>query len=330
MASRQTKEFFQSEAAVWLADGIIEQGTYDTLREKYSFTEFGFAGILRYIGIIGGLLAFFGLVGAIAALTGSAFVGALATGGIGYAAVKWGLRLTEDLQERYATSSKIVVTLGVYLLGASVGILCGTMGMKAGAAMNAALTVGLPIACYLAYQSRNAYLLLLALLTLFHWIGSWDGMLGRSTYAFGVQDPRLMWPVALAAVGIGVYHEQHLYPETGRFYKVWQAVGLIYFNLSLLILSSFSGKDGYPADWVILFTLGCIAQIIAADRLQNGLIRGFGVTFLCINIFTRYHELFWKSMQAGIFLLAGGAGLLAFSGLLYYYLKYVSVERSAS
>ena len=330
MASRQTKEFLQSEAAAWLADGIIEKTTHDTLCERYSFTEFGFAGILRYIGIIGGLLAFFGLVGAIAAMTGSAFVGALATGGIGYAAAKWGLRLADDLQERYSTSSKIVVTLGVYLLGASVGILCGSMGMSAEAAMNAALTVGLPIAFYLAYQSRNIYLLLLAVLTLFHWIGSWDGMLGRSTYAFSVQDPRLMWPAALAAVGGGVYHELNLYPETGRFYKVWQAVGLIYLNMSLLILSSLSGGDGMALAWVSFFTLACIGQIVVADRLQNGLIRGFGVTFLCINIFTRYHELFWKSMQVGTFLLAGGAGLLAFSGLLYYYLKYASVERSAS
>lgn len=330
MASRQTKEFFQTEAAAWLADGIIEQHAFDKLRERYSFTEFGFAGVLRYVGIIGGLMAFFGLVGAVAAMTGSAFVGALVTGGIGFGAVKWGLRLAEDLQERYSTSSKIIVTLGVYLFGAAVGIFCGSLGLKGDAAMHTALTICLPIAFYLAYQSRNAYLLLLALLTLFHWIGSWDGMLGRSTYAFSVQDPRLMWPAALGAVGVGVYHELNLYPQTGRFYKVWQAVGLIYFNLSLLILSSFSGKDGYPADWVILFTLGCIAQIIAADRLQNGLLRGFGVTFLCINLFTRYHELFWKSMEAGTFLLAGGAGLLAFSGALHYYLRYVAGQRSAS
>ena len=328
MANRQTKEFLHSEAAAWLADGIIEQGTYDTLRERYSFAEFGFAGILRYIGIIGGLLAFFGLVGAIAAMTGSALIGALVTGGIGYAAVKWGLRLAVDLQERYSTSSKIIVTLGVYLFGAAVGILCGSMGLKGSAAMNTALTICLPVAFYLAYQSRNAYLLLLSVLTLFHWIGSWDGMLGRSTYAFSVQDPRLMWPAALAAVAVGVYHELKLYPETGRFYKVWQTVGLIYFNMSLLILSSLSGRDDIVMGWVAFFTMACIAQIAAADRLQNGLLRGFGVTFLCINIFTRYYELFWKSMQAGTFLLAGGAGLLAFSGVMHYYYKTAAGERS--
>lgn len=125
-----------------------------------------------------------------------------------------------------------------------LAILLDSMGVKGSAAMHATFAVCLPAAFYLAYKSRNAYLLLLSVLTLFHWIGSWDGMLGRSTYAFGVQDPRLMWPAALAAVGVGVYHETDLYPETGRFYKVWQAVGLIYFNMSLLILSSFSGGDG--------------------------------------------------------------------------------------
>ncbi len=327
MANRRTKEFLQSEAAVWLADGVIEKPTYETLGERYAFTEFGFAGVLRYIGIIGGLLAFFGIVGGIAAMTGSAFIGALVTGGIGYAAVKWGLRLGEDLQERYSTSSKIVVTLGIYLCGGAIALLLGSLDIKDEAAMHITFTICVPAALYLAYQSRNTYLLLLSVLTLFHWIGSWDGMLGRSTYAFGVQDPRLMWPAALAAVAVGVYHETNLYPETGRFYKVWQAVGLIYFNMSLLILSSLSGGDGMAMGWVAFFTLACIAQIIAADHLQNGLIRGFGVTFLCINIFTRYHELFWKAMDVGTFLLAGGAGLLAFSGALHYYLRYVSARR---
>lgn len=168
MASRRTKEFLQGEAAVWLADGVIERAAYDKLRERYSFSEFGFAGVLRYIGIIGGLMAFFGIVGAIAAMTGSALVGALVTGGIGAAAVKWGLRLADDLQERYSTSSKVIVTLGAYLMGGGVAFLLGSFGVKGAAVMHATLVLCLPAALYLAYQSRNAYLLLLAVLTLFH------------------------------------------------------------------------------------------------------------------------------------------------------------------
>jgi uncharacterized membrane protein len=330
MANRRTKEFLQSEAAAWLADGLIEQSTYNVLRERYSFTEFGFAGLLRYISIIGGLLAFVGVVGGLAAATESQFVGALVTGGFGFAAIKWGLRLAEDLQESYSTSSKVLVTLGIFALGAAIGIQCQVIGISEEAALKTASTLCLPVAFYLAYQTRNSYLLLLAVLTLFHLSGSWSGMMGHDAYAFEVQDPRLMWPTALAAVWIGIYHELHLYPETGSFYKIWQAVGLIYFNISLLILSSLSGGGAYALGWVSFFTLACIAQIIAADRLQNRLIRGFGVTFLCINIFTRYYEFFWKFMQIGAFLLAGGAGLLVFSGALHYYLKHLAEQRRAS
>ena len=330
MADRQTKEFLQSEAATWLADGVIDQATHDTLRQRYAFTSFGFTGVIKYIGIMGGLLTFFGIVGGITAMTRSLAFSALVSGGIGCAAVKFGLRLAEDLQEQYSTSSKIIVTLGIFMVCSAVGMLCTSMGIIDMAALHATMVICLPVAFYLAYSSRNTYLLLLGVLSLFHWAGSWDGMLGRSTYAFSVQDPRLMWPAALGAVAIGVYHELFLYPQTGRFYKVWQTVGLIYFNLSLLILSSLSGSSGYALDWVVLFTLGCIAQIVAADRLQNGLLRGFGVTFLAIDIFTRFHELFWNSMQVGTFLLAGGAGLLAFSAALHYYLKYAVAAGRAS
>lgn len=330
MADRQTKEFMQSEAAAWLADGIIDQPAFDLLRQRYTFTHFGFAGVIKYISIMGGLLAFFGIVGGITAMTASLTLGALVTGGIAYAAVKWGLRLAEDLQEQYSTSSKIIVTLGVVMFFGAVGMLLDSVGLKGKAAMHMTAVVCLPAAFYLAYNSRNVFLLLLSVLSLFHWIGSWEGMLGRSTYAFGVQDPRLMWPAALGAVALGIYHELNLYPQTGRFYKVWQAVGLIYLNLSLLILSALSGGDGYALGWVTLFTAACIAQIVAADRLQNGLLRGFGITFLAINIFTRFHELFWKSMQLGTFLLAGGAGLLAFSAALHYYLKYIARAGEAS
>lgn len=330
MANRRTKEFLQSEAALWLADGLIEKDTYETLRVRYSLTELGFAGVLRYIGIVGGLLAFFGVLGTIAAMTGSAALSALMAGGTGAAAVYWGLRLSEDLQERYSTSSKIIVTLGSYLVGAGAGFFFAASGLKAEQAFHTTMLFCLPAAGWLAYRSRNSFLLLLTLLTLFHWIGSWETMVGRNVYTFGVQDPRVMWPLGLAAVAAGVYHELFLYPATGRFYKVWQTVGLIYFNMSLLILSSFKWDKIYPAHWVVIFTFGCLAQIIAADKLQNGLIRGFGVTFLSINIFTRYHEFFWRSMDAGPFLLNGGLLLMALGGALHYYLKRIAPQGRAS
>lgn len=45
----------------------------------------------------------------------------------------------------------------------------------------------LPVAFALAYRFENGFLLVLAILGVFHWLGSWHSMIGRSTYAFDIQ-----------------------------------------------------------------------------------------------------------------------------------------------
>jgi uncharacterized membrane protein len=138
-------------------------------------------------------------------------------------------------------------------------------------------------------------------------------MWGRSTYVFSVQDPRVMSLAALAAIVVGAYHEWRLYPKTGRFYLAWESLGLLYLNMSLLILSIWSHHETASIAWILVFTTATLTQIVLGAAWQNGLFRGFGITFFAINVFTRFHELFWDQLQLGQYLLAGG-GLLFILG----------------
>jgi uncharacterized membrane protein len=157
---------------------------------------------------------------------------------------------------------------------------------------------------WLAYRFQNGFLLLLAVVGFFHWVGSWNSMLGRNTYSVEVQDPRVMALVAAAVVALGVVHEQRWQSRGQRFHQVYQTLGLLYLNLSLLILSS---EHTDALGWVVVLTVVALGQMVLGARLKSGLMMGFGVTAMAVNLFTRYFERFWDQLEAGVFFLLGGA-----------------------
>jgi uncharacterized membrane protein len=314
MARNDTKERLLQDMNVWFADGIINETTLKVLQERYESQRFGWIGVVKYLGITGGLLAFFGIVGMITAMMESGALAAIVLGGVGGGITYWGMRLASDNRDRYGVSSKVVLTLGVVLWTSAIGILAGIMGIEEEGVLLLTGLISLPIGFFLAYRSRNQYLLIVVLLGLFHWIGSWNEMWGRSTYAFSVQDPLVMSLAALAAIALGVYHERRLYPKTDRFYLAWESLGLLYLNMSLLILSIWSYQDTASTIWILVFTCATIIQLVLGAAWQNGLFRGFGITFFVINLFTRYHEFFWDQLQLGQHLLVGG-GLLVILGI---------------
>lgn len=314
MAWNEAKERLRQDIAVWFADGVIDETTLKVLHQRYESQRFGWVGVVKYIGITGGLLAFFGIMGMITAMTQSDAFAAIVLGGVGGGITYWGLRLSGDIEIRYSVSSKVVLTLGVVLWTSAIGIIAGIIGMKEEGVLLVTGLISLPIGFFLAYRSRNQYLLIVALLGLYHWIGSWNEMWGRSTYVFSVQDPQAMSLAALVAIVVGVYHERQLYPKTGRFYLAWESMGLLYLNMSLLILSIWSRHEISSVAWIFVFTAGTLTQIVLGAMWQNGLFRGFGITFFAINVFTRYHEFFWNQLHLGQYLLAGGGMLLILGG----------------
>jgi len=115
---------------------------------------------------------------------------------------------------------------------------------------------------------------------------------------------------------VGIYHERYMRNQTGRFFLAYETMGLIYMNLSLLILTIEGGpRWSASGTWIAVWAVAAIAQIVAGARLHNPLLTGFGVTAFAINLYTRYYEDFWNRLHAGVFFLLGGVSLLI-AGLL--------------
>lgn len=315
MASRAVRERLAQDVGQWLADGLVSKEEHDVLAERYGARAFGLAGIIKSFGIAGGLLAIFGLLGLVAAMAGSKIFGAMLLLAAGSGLTAFGIHLTTNKLGLHALSSKMLLMLGAVMAALGIGVGLDAAGLKdLHAVFFTGILIILPMA-FLAYRFKNTFLMVITLLLFFHWVGSWTGMVGRSTYEFDVQDPRLMSVAALGALIAGVYHERALRQNTGRFYLAYETVGLIYLNLSLLILTIDWISHNETKAWIVAWALAAILQIVAGARLHNPLLTGFGVTSLAINIYTRYFEQFWDRMQAGMFFVLGGSVLFA-AGLL--------------
>jgi uncharacterized membrane protein len=307
--SSEVKQRLAEDVALWQADGLIDATTRQELQVRYDTPGFGLVTAVKYLGITGGMLAAMGLLGLVAAVSGSqAVAGVMIAGVSGFLA--WaGLRLGRDARARYVHSSKIVLALGVLGCACAVGVEADAMKMR-GAQIAFAVGLGVvPPALVIAYRERNGFLLILAVLGIFHWVGSWSGMLGRSSYEFEVQEPRIMAPVAACVFIFGLRQN-----GPGRFPIVYQTIALIYFNLSLLILSIYPRSTVLP--YILVFSAAALAQIVLGARLKSALVMGFGVTALAVDLFTRFFERMWDRVSQGMFFLAGGLLLMAFGALV--------------
>jgi hypothetical protein len=308
MPSSDVKERLAGEVALWQADGIIDEATRKLLQERYDTPGFGLTTAVKYLGIAGGVFSAFGLLGLVAAASSSEGLGAAMLAGVGGFLAWAGLRLGRDARARYVHSSKMVLALGVFAWAGAVGVGSAALGLDA-RAMTIVVGLGvLPLAFVIAYRERNSFLLFIALLGFFQWVGSWSRMFGRSTYALDIVDPRAMAAVALAVFAVGVAHERVGRPP--RFHVLYQAFALTYFNLSLLILSIYPERTA--AVYIVVVTLAALGQLVLGARMKSPLVVGFAVATLGVDLFTRYCENIWDKLDLGLFFVVGGLLLMGF------------------
>lgn len=311
MISRKARERLAQDVSLWQVDGLVTPEAAAVLRERYDARAFGLGVVVKYLGIMGAIVTGFGLLGAVAAISGSPFVRTIELFGVAAAFLWWGLKLARDPLGRAEQSSRAVLAIGLFALGAAGVAAADMANVDTGATLMITGAVTVPTAFVLAYRFRNGFLLVMALLGLFHWIGSWHSMMGSSTYAFDVQDPRIMSVASALSVGMGLLLRRGKIPGPTRFDTVWISVGLIYLNLSLLILTV-ARERTEALVWILVWTAAALAQVAGGAWQKSAVMTGFGVTALGLNLFTRYGEHFWNVLAKGLFFLVGGALLFGF------------------
>ena len=134
-------------------------------------------------------------------------------------------------------------------------------------------------------------------------------MSGWGAYYLGMNYPLRFMLFGGLLTGCALALETH--PIAQRFFRSTLVMGLLYLFIALWIMSIFGNYGDMHSwervkqielfHWSILF--GAVAgwAIYHGLRQDNDITKGFGVTFLGINLYTRFFELFWNSLHKAVF-----------------------------
>jgi hypothetical protein len=162
----------------------------------------------------------------------------------------------------------------------------------------------------IGYTLQSNLVWLFAWLSLGGWMGAETGYIsGWGAYYLGMN-----YPLRFAVLGAVVIAGALLLEDDRRLanlQKTTLIMGLLYLFLSLWIISIFGNygdmiswsavKQVQLLQWSVLFAIAAGAAIYHGLRTDNAITKGFGITFLFVNLYTRFFEFFWDALHKAIF-----------------------------
>lgn len=301
----------------WLEADVISESEGHKLKASYEITSFDWKRIAKYSF----LLAFSCIVISISSVLADKWLIELFTKlfnapdsikCFGFAILSGGLYF---LGIKKKNSNKIysdgtIVFLGIVSTAISIAFLGKAIDIGSGhfslLLILAAIVYGL---LGLWFPSKLVWLF--SLLSLSSWFGAETGYAsGWGAYYLGMNYPLrfVIFGLALLILGSYVFHK---WQSRSDFLGTTKAIGLLYLFVALWIMSIFGNYGDLEVwqrakqielfHWSILFALAAIGAIYHGVKYDDGMTRGFGLTFIFINLYTRFFEYFWEDTHKAIF-----------------------------
>lgn len=223
-------------------------------------------------------------------------------------------RYTEkSVKKKY--SKEVFSFLGAVCLAITTGFLCYLFGIEERPGILIFLLAILYFA--LAFYRKKELLWFFGLVALMIGYGAITYNLSKENKLFlGMNFPMRFTFLGLFILAANYFLKQIKTLES--FVTPTYFTGLLIFFLSLWFLSIFGNYSSY-ADWLEIrqyqlwfysfILLGAsIAAIILGLKKEDVLLKNIGITFIFLNLYTRYFEYFWDTMHKAIFF-----GLIAIS-----------------
>jgi hypothetical protein len=283
-------------------DGLAKLGILNTdqvlqLKARYPTTAWDFMALVRAFLVLGALAAASGLVILIREHLDWWLVSesALALAGVGFLVLGHWLRFRKSL----SVTGEILQLVGSMAAQGLLTVLAIHHIDEGSVPVLMALET--LVSVVLAYTVASRLVLWYACINVFCWFGGQTGYVsGWGAYWLG-----MTYPVRFLAAGAGalLLSWLHVMVVRGRwaiFSRVYAHFGLLVINLALWFLSLFgyyedlqirwSGTQGERLLFSLLWAAVAAGSVFAGARRGVRLLRGYGLTFLIINLYTFYFQ----------------------------------------
>jgi MFS family permease len=312
----------------WLHTGVIDTDTSTRLTTSISIASFDWQRTARYAFIVA-IFCFVIAVGAVLAdkvlmeLLMRIFSAPAAVKCAFFAAVSavifwYGLFLRKKHPHRvYGNES--VFFLGVLALAAAVFFLGVAIDTGTGH-YSLLFLIASALYALLGLWFPSALVWVFGLLSLGAWMGTETGYVsGHGMYFLGMNYPLrfVIFGGALTILGIAGEHASSQLDSSrfkARLFSMspqTKVIGLLNLFIALWIMSIFGNYGDMTQwqrvrqyelfHWSLLFGAASIAAVWYGLKRDDGVLRGFGLTFLFINLYTRFFEYFWDSIHKAAF-----------------------------
>lgn len=162
----------------------------------------------------------------------------------------------------------------------------------------------------LAHVFKSRLIWVFVLISLGAWFGTETGYLSRGNlYFLGMNYPLrfVVFGGVLTTVSILLKNVKSFQ----FFFLTSYVSGMIYLFISLWLISVFGNfgtldqwygiKQISLFYWAIISAAACVISIFVGLKYRDDVAREFGITFLFLNLYTRYFEYFWDSWHKALF-----------------------------
>ncbi len=311
----------------WRQNGLVDAGTAQRLSASLAVIPFDWRRTARYAFIVsivclviavGAVLADRVLVALLMRIFNAPAALKCAALGALSAAIFWlGLTLRARHPARFYRN-EAVFFLGVLTLAGAVYFFGRTIDTGSGHySLLFLLATLLYAALGLWFPSKLVWVF--GLLSLGAWMGTETGYVsGYGAYFLGMNYPLrfVVFGAALTALGMLAEHSPAgpagtVQARLASMAQQTKAIGLLNLFIALWIMSIFGNygdmvrwheaRQYELLHWSLLFGVAAVAAIWYGLRHDDGMLRGFGLTFLFINLYTRFFEYFWVSLHKAVF-----------------------------
>lgn len=238
----------------------------------------------------------------------------------------WGVRRRRRAPRKRLTNEGLFF-LGVLAIAGSLASLAAWLyaygGEHIGSSLSSLFLLAAAIYGALGLLLDSRLIWVFALLSFGSWLGAETGYSsGWGAYYLGMNYPMRFVLLGLLLCGLSVLFKRNArWGRLAAFERSTLSVGLLYLFISLWILSVF-GDYGDMASWYrarhmelfhwsLLFGAAACAAIWLGVKDDDAMLRGYGLVFLGLNLYTRFFEWFWDSLNKGLFFIIVGLSLWA-------------------